>query len=185
MFKVVLLLLVLIGGVDELKVQPGDILLTRNFGGEEANPSPGYYNHIAIIAEDDWVIESQQIFDSVIAVPVWYFFDRYPEVLVLRPKDRNIAKASAIYATKVMGRRYSKYESIRPFWRWHGGDNCVSTVKRIYNGIGVDRKWIIPDDLYKDIQTFTPISIKRDYEHYVTPVEPYKGKTTQRWDTKK
>lgn len=159
-------------------LKPGDVLLTRNAGGEEANPSPGYYNHIAIMGENNWVIESQEILNSVIAVPVWHFFDRYPEVLVLRPRDPNVAKMSAIYATKMLGRRYSKYESVRPLFLWHGGDNCVSTVKRIYNGIGIDRRWVLPDHLTQDTYIFTQIALKKDYENYKEPIDKYKGYVT-------
>ncbi len=163
-----------VSGIEPV-LKPGDILLTRNAGGEAANTSPGYYNHIAIVGENNWVIESQQILDAVIAVPIWHFFDRYPEILVLRPRDPNVAKMSAIYATKMIGRHYNKYESVRPLFLWHSGDNCVSTVKRIYNGIGINRRWIVPDHLMQDAYILTPIALKKDYENFVEPLDKYRG----------
>ena len=162
----------------EPELKPGDIFLTRNAGGEAANPSPGYYNHTAIMGENNWVIEAQETTNAVIAVPVWHFFDRYPEILVLRPRDPNTAKMSAIYATKMLGRRYSKYESVRPLFLWHGGDNCVSTLKRIYNGIGIDRRWIVPDHLTQDTYILTQIALKKDYENFVEPLDKYRGYVT-------
>jgi hypothetical protein len=161
-------------GIDP-ELKPGDILLTRNAGGEEMNGSPGYFNHTAILASDNWVVEAQQYPNSIIGVPVWHFFDRYPEVLVLRPKDEKIAKKTADFALQTLGRKYNKYESIRPLWLWHGGDNCVSAVRRIYYyTTNIDYRWRIPDDLSKSY-IFNKVAHKKDYDNYQFPDEVYKG----------
>ena len=168
-------------------LKAGDILLTRNAGGEQFNESPGYYNHTAIFAGGNWVVEAQAIFDKVIAVPVWYFFERYPEILVLRPKDAEIAIRTSSYAHNLIGRNYTKLESIRPLWRWHSGDSCVTVIRRIYNQVtGIDYKWRIPDDFAKS-NIFTAIALQKDYENYKRPPEPYKGMIQQlpNWAAKK
>ena len=163
----------------EPQLKAGDIFLTRNAGGEQFNESPGYYNHTAIFANGNWVVEAQAIFDKVIAVPVWYFFERYPEILVLRPRDPNVATTTAAYAFNLIGRNYTKLESIRPLWRWHSGDSCVTVVRRIYNQVtGIDHKWRIPDDFAKS-NIFTAIALQKDYENFAAPKDKYRGMIQQ------
>ena len=144
-----------------MEVRSGDLFLTRNAGGEANNPSPGYYNHAAIFATNNWVVEAQAIPHSIIAVPIWAFFDRYPEILVLRNNDPITASVTAQHAFKFLGRNYSFIESYRPFWRWHDKDNCVSLVKRIYNyTTGESYNWKIPDDFLKS-PIFTKVALKQ------------------------
>ncbi len=160
--------------MNAVEVKAGDILLTRNAGGEDANPTPGYYNHSAIIADMNWVVESQMLPDSVIAVPVWDFFKRYPEVLVLRCLNDGVAKRTALVAPNFLGREYSKYMTIKPLWLWKTGDNCTSLIRRIYNAVaGYDYKWRTPDSLLKT-QWLTKVALQKDYENYIPPEEYYK-----------
>ena len=150
-------------------VQAGDLLLTRNAGGEENNESPGYYNHSAIVSVLNWVIESQRTPDSVVAVPIWYFFERYPEVLVLRCDNPQVAEQTAQIAPRYVGRRYDTYMTIRPAWLWRGKDSCISLIRRIYNVVtGRDYRWRIPDSLLK-VQWLKQVALKRDYENYIAP----------------
>ena len=163
-----------------LEVQAGDIFLTRNAGGDEMNTSPGYFNHAAIYSINYWTVESQQYPNSIIAVPVWHFLNRYPEVLVLRPRNAEIARKTADFALQMVGRKYNKYESIRPLWLWHGGDNCVSAVRRIYYYItNIDYRWRFPDQIRRTTTLFTEVAHKKDYENYEFPDEVYKGMVTK------
>jgi hypothetical protein len=147
----------------------GDILLTRNFGGEERNESPGYYNHSAIIGPLNWVIESQRTPNSVIAVPIWHFFERYPEILVLRCDNNETAKLTAKTATQYIGRTYDTYMTIRPFWLWKNSDSCISLIRRVYNVVtGQDYKWRIPDDLVY-VPWLKKVALKKDYENHKEP----------------
>ena len=156
-------------------VQAGDILLTRNFGGEEINTSPGYYNHSAIVGPLNWVIEAQQTPNSIIAVPIWNFFDRYPEILVLRNINASIAEQTAQTATLFVGRTYAKYMSVRPMFLWKYNDNCTSLIKRIYNKVTSKvYRWIIPDDFLRT-PWLNRVSLKKDYENFVKPENNYVG----------
>lgn len=157
-----------------MQVKAGDLLLTRNKGGEAANESPGYYNHSAIISVQDWVVESQATPNAVIAVPIWSFFERYPEILVLRP-PAGVAQQTAKLAPLYLGRQYSTYMSVRPLWLWKNTDSCISLLRRIYNkATGYDYRWRIPDSLLT-VSWLKSIALKKDYENYQAPVETYKG----------
>jgi hypothetical protein len=157
------------------QVQPGDIFLTRNKGDDETvNTSPGYYNHAAIFSVKNWVIEAQAAPNSVIAVPVWNFFERYPEILVLRPQNKSVAIRTAETAPKFLGQGYGLYTSIRPLWRWPSKDNCTSLIRRIYNVVtGYDYRWHIPDSFLKTTW-LTKVALKKDYESHID-IEGYKG----------
>lgn len=151
------------------KVKQGDILLSRNAGGEVNNESPGYYNHSAIIGPLNWVIEAQRTPDSIIAVPIWYFFERYPEILVLRCTNTKTAEKTGEMATRFVGRFYDTYMTIRPLWLWRSGDSCISLIRRVYNVVtGEDYKWRIPDSLLK-VQWLEKVALKKDYKNYVEP----------------
>jgi len=161
--------------IPTLNINSGDIFLVRNFGGEDVNTSPGYYNHVAIFGPLNWVIEAQQTPDAIIAVPIWYFLNRYPEILVLRNVNSSIANRTAHVATQFVGRRYAKAMSMRPLFLWKTSDNCVSFIKRIYNQvIGTQPPWIIPDHLLKTTW-LKQVALKKDYENYVSPTNHQLG----------
>ena len=152
-----------------MQVLEGDILLTRNAGGEARNTSPGYYNHSAIIGPLNWVIEAQGDPGFTVCVPIWYFFERYPEILVLRHKDSYIAKKTGNDARLFVGKGYSSYMSVRPLFLWKSTDNCVSLIKRIYNySTGTTPNWIVPDHL-KHTKWLQKIALHKDYENYKPP----------------
>jgi hypothetical protein len=156
-------------------VEAGDLLLTRNAGGEEANESPGYYNHSAIIGPLNWVIEAQKTPNCVIAVPVWHFFDRYPEIMVLRCNNPATVARTLELAPQYVGRTYDTYMTIRPFWRWRNSDSCISLLRRIYNAAtGYDYKWRIPDSLL-EVEWLEKKALKKDYENYVEPESHHLG----------
>ena len=158
-----------------MQVKAGDLLLTRNAGGEAANQSPGYYNHSAIIGPQDWVIESQRVPNSVIAVPIWSFFERYPEVLVLRCTNGETARRTAQVAPRYLGRQYATYMTVRPLWLWKDKDSCISLLRRIYNAVtGRDYMWRIPDSLL-EVSWLKKVALKKDYENYTPPPQTYKG----------
>ena len=59
------------------------VYFTRNAGGEESNPTPGYWNHVAIAAGvdvdgDEIIAEYQRDTNGVIYVKKSVFFARYP-----------------------------------------------------------------------------------------------------------
>ena len=154
--------------------KPGDVFITRNSGGKEANPTPGYYNHAAILGINDWVVEAQESFDQIIAVPLKYFLKRYPEIVTLRPNDNDVALKTAEYSLNMIGRKYDKVESIRPLWLWRTDDNCISLVRRIYYKItGRDYMWLAPDQLYLS-PSFKIINIYKS-GNFVAPDDLYQG----------
>lgn len=157
-------------------ISNGDILLTRNMN---ENSSPGYYNHAAIISIKNWVVESQALPMGVIAVPIWSFFKRYPEILVLRCIDTNLANTTASLAVRYIGRKYSKYMSIRPLRLWGHGDSCISLISRIYNrATGIKHKWYIPDDLLNS-SFLQPVALKKNYQDYKEPIDTFQDMITK------
>lgn len=162
----------------ENQVRPGDILVTRNTD-EVGNESPGYWNHCAIVIDGNWVVEATQVLNGVIAVPIWNFFNRYPEVLVLRSVyDLSDETKLGIInkAKELIGRPYDRYGSVGVTWRHRNGDNCVSLVRRAYLASGlVDPGWIKPDSLVMSINTLKTVAHKKDYENYKEPTEKYAG----------
>jgi len=133
-------------------VSPGDLMLTRNLR-EADNQSPGWWNHSAIYVGDGWVVEAQAG-RGVIFTPFKEFCDRYPHILVLRPKGACSHRQSAMIRTakRFVGRPYDLRASTK-FWffDFRGGDNCVSLVRSCYEyGFGFDPCWKIPDHIAGD-----------------------------------
>lgn len=159
------------------RYRPGDIFLTRNSGREVNNASPGYYNHSAILTVKNWVVESQGGPKSVVIIPIWNFFERYPEVLTLRPKNPSVAQRTANVAPRYVGRGYDSYMSIRPFWKFHNTDSCVSLIKRIYNHVvGKDYFWVMPDSLFRS-NMFNKVGVYKN-ENFTPPKNFYKNTYT-------
>lgn len=157
--------------MDSLKT--GDIFLTHNTD-EVGNDNPGYYNHTSILSKDFWVVEAQEK-AGVIGVPFHFFYDRYPEILVLRNNNSTIANRTGSLAIEMLGRPYRSVISYRPRWKAIDGDNCVSLVRRIYYlVVGIDYKWRKPDD-FLGTKFLKPIFEKKDYENWKKPDTWYAG----------
>lgn len=154
----------------------GDIFLTRNTD-EVGNDNPGYYNHVAIMSENLWVVEAQYPV-GVIAVPWKNFFERYPEILVRRNKNSIIGTETGKAAWSFLGTPYRKITSYRPRWHKITGDNCVSLLRRIYLMItNIDMVWRKPDDLLVDLN-FDSLFEKKEYETYQKPNNWLEGAIT-------
>jgi uncharacterized protein YycO len=147
----------------------GDVFLTRNTN-EIGNNNPGYWNHTAIKSTKDYIIEAQKI--GVIAVPTMFFWERYPEILVLRTNIR-LGSQMAQMAQTLVGRQYEVKASWIP--RFTNKDNCVSVVRRSYeSAVNQWMPWRRPDHiLYSGM--FSVVYHKIEYDTWVKPTEWYKG----------
>jgi len=136
------------------ELQPGDVFITRNAGGEDINTSPGWYNHVAIYTGNDHVVEAQE-FEGVITTPLKTFWERYPYIVVMRPvgMDETRRKVLVKTAKGLVGRPYNKYASL-PFWTFdmrNNGESCVSVVRRCFEeALGYDPGWRLPDGVAED-----------------------------------
>lgn len=152
--------------VTDFSPQPCDLILSRNAGGEEANPSPGHWNHAALAISATEILEAQahvrdgRISDdpadpgSVIVTPWEEILARYPEIVVRRmntllPSEReNIVHE----ARAMVGMEYKQGASV--FYRrarrrrWI---NCVAVCRFAYwDGTDSDFGWRLPDDIAED-----------------------------------
>jgi len=129
------------------QIRPGDVLLTRN-SEEVGNPSPGHWNHTAICVGDEKIVEAQAApFNEVILSDWSEFYGRYPELMILRPKEDLAEMVPA--AVELVGKKYRKLASFfRRLRGWKRGENCVSVVRKAYrDAAGYDPKWKKPDEL--------------------------------------
>lgn len=136
-----------------LEFQVGDIFVTRNAGDETENPSPGYWNHIAV-AVVNGVVEAQLDPGQVIFSDSVEFVSRYPEIRVYRPKNMTKSKALDMSKEAVMllGTPYSRFGSLK-FLFWVKGVNCVKVARKAYElTFGVDPGWELPDDITEDVR---------------------------------
>ena len=146
-----------------MNLEIGDILLTRNEGGDEVeNPTPGYYNHAAIYIGNDEIIEAQAHVKNgkwssnkrdpgaVILADLNEFMKRYPIIKVLRNPKLNKDKLNE--AKKLVGTPYRLIASIFVFPRkTTRGVNCVSLVRHIIQkATKRDPRWRFPDDILRD-----------------------------------
>lgn len=144
--------------IAEYVPEEGDIILTRNAPSHkerEKNPTPGYWNHAAIVSvvENDMaVVEVQKIFPAVVAFKYQDFLARYPQAVVLRPLPKQ-ADANAASAENKFGdlNNYRFAASIRLCIAKTDvrKDNCVSFVRKCYHeATGHDYCWRRPDNIY-------------------------------------
>lgn len=160
-----------------MDLKPGDILLTKNTD-KVGNPTPGYWNHAAVVGRDNFVIEAQEEVPKllpeggIVKSNGYYFWERYPEILCLRYGQINISSA----AEKYVGNPYRKIASVFMFMRKPTrGENCVSLIRRAYQDTtGEDPKWKFPDDIAKDPRLIQ-VGYKKDYEGWKEPDDWYKG----------
>ena len=152
----------------------GDIFLTRNTG-EIGNANPGYWNHAAILySPEGWVIEAQDNpINQVFAVPLTNFWERYPEILVLR-SHFDIGNSLAYHAKQLVGNRYKKLASFGPRWNKKDGDNCVSVIRKCYyHATGRDLRLRQPDDIAE--RDFIRVFHKKEYDAWTNPENRYAG----------
>jgi hypothetical protein len=149
---------------EKIDLEIGDILLTRNEGGDEIeNPTPGYYNHAAIYIGDNKILEAQahikdgkwssdkNLPGSVILADTNEFINRYPIIKVMRKV--NIDKNKIADSKEFVGAPYKRLASFFIFLRKPtDGVNCVSLVRHVIKkATRRDPMWRIPDDISKDI----------------------------------
>jgi hypothetical protein len=149
--------------------QSGDVILTHNTD-EVGNDSPGFWNHAAIACE--WFIIEAQDTLGIAAFRFDNFEARYPEFLVLRHKDRELAHRVGNEAIKYIGGYYNKFASAMPKLKSYlFGDNCVSLIRRAF---GID-KCVIPDDILKN-PDFVEVYHHKDYTKWVRPATWFGGR---------
>lgn len=153
-------------------LQVGDILITRNTD-EVGNPHPGYWNHTAILALGNWVVEAQEEPQKVIVVPLANFWKRYPEILVLRANEDHIARKMGFESINLVGKPYERQSSLHHHRAI--GYNCVSVVRQCYiNASTIDPKWVLPDNVATSL-LLHEIEHKNDYEGWIKPNDWYEG----------
>ena len=125
------------GGVCPPLPAPGTVFATRN-GDESLNTTHGsYWNHLAIMGPNGWVIEAQRD-HGVIAVPWSCFWRRYPEILALKVTDDGAKAASA--AVTHLGEPYHLI-----------GGSCVVLVRRSIRASDEQpHGWVRPDHVVRD-----------------------------------
>ena len=133
------------------RLQPGDILVTRNEGDDRhENKTPGYWNHCAIVGNCGRIVESQAG-QGVITCEFHAFVSRYPYIRVYRPPAA-YREAMAIRAAQLVGLDYWGISSIFRHPRDEDrGMNCVSVVRECWRSAsGGDPRWHRPDQVAED-----------------------------------
>ena len=175
-------------------IGPGDILVTRNTD-EVGNESPGFWNHLAIVSVNGWVVEAQVEPDAVIAAPLDNFIERYPEILAFRMvSDTSIMGLAdrqrvATQAATFVGLPYRRIASLFPRWRRPGlGENCVSVVRKTLVKAGMkDPGWKKPDHaaalaMNHHAYGVSIVHHKIDYDGWVKPEVWLEGMTKEPGD---
>ncbi len=178
--SLIFLLLVSPAAAQPVALRPGDLVLTRN-SDEIGNPN-GYFNHAAIVfghGRGFAVAEMQQEFDGCIAVSAASFFRRYPEYMIIRHKNSELAARAGKHASAYIGGlRYGLAGSLKPFVQLGPKDNCVSLVRRCYRDAGLpDPRWIKPDGIYRfgGASGFQTVAHFR-YSDYTPPHHFFEGR---------
>lgn len=151
---------------DVFELKPADLILTRNAGGEEANTSPGRWNHAAVAISTTEIVEAQAHVNGgtwtdnpedpgcVIRSDWSEFRERYPELCVRRmgsllPSERDeiICEARAMVGTEYRAGASVFYRRARRR-RWL---NCVALCRFAYwDALDSDPGWRLPDDIAND-----------------------------------
>ena len=133
-------------------LQPGDIFLSRNPGGDLANLTVGYWNHLGIYCGiiNNSVIEAQEKW-GVIETKLPDYIDKYARLKIIRLDDAK-GLEMANHAITFIGTPYRRLASLFVFLRPRTrGENCVSLMRKIYKDVnGQDPRWRIPDNILED-----------------------------------
>ena len=141
-------------------LQIGDILLTRNAGGEDQNRSPGWYNHAAITTAAGIVEAQMHVVNGkwsddksapggVILSESQEFWDRYPIILVRRLPGLGVGEKAAEKAQEFIGTPYWRIPRLfRGLRNLERGVNCVVVVRAsVAYAVGGDPGWRRPDHI--------------------------------------
>lgn len=137
----------------------GTVFYSRNLR-EADNKTPGVANHLAILVDENTVVESQEKMDGksgVMLTPLTEYKSRNYQWGALYPVNKETGRKAAEVARSLVGKKYGKLTSIRP----HLSDNphrmnCVSVINVSYSkALGTDIKMAIPDDIFKYGKIFT------------------------------
>ena len=130
-------------------LQSGDIFLSRNFGGETANTSPGYWNHVGIFGglyNTLPVIIEAQLGQGVIRTDLYKYFSERCTIRCVRLHYNTVQMG--LQANNLVGLPYRRIASAFRFLRRHKGENCVSLARKAFiMANGRDPRWKIPDDI--------------------------------------
>lgn len=149
---------------------PGTIFAAINAGGDEANTSPGHWNHLAVMGPNGRVIEAQaDPVGKTVAVPFADFFRRYPEIVAFDLGLDDVQREKFVAAAvEQLGTPYRKL-----------GSNCVTLVRRCdVAAVGQDPRWRIPDAVVE--AATKKLWWKRQYEGFVPPADPWRNATTDK-----
>jgi len=161
----------------------GDILLARN--GFGANPTPGHWNHVAIVGDSPrglCVVEVQAKFPEVVAFGVESFLARYAEVALLLAEEF-VAAIDSVAAAKVAVKSVGVKIDYAVLQRKTAGDtigedNCVSFLRKcFFLGAGTEKNWRKPDDLLSE-QDFSLRTIKKveNIREWSAPDDKWSGR---------
>lgn len=157
---------------------PGEVYVTRNLDNSTyGNPSPGYWNHVAIYVGNDLIVEGQDDpINAVVRSQLESFRNRYPQFIRLRPKNLTIGVKAARFALSLVGTKYRKIASIFYILRKaRRGENCVSVVRKSYaNASGKDGNEGVPDS-FLDSPLFTRVEEKKLSKDFVEPKNWFEG----------
>lgn len=133
----------------------GTVLFSTNIDPKQ-NVTPGIFNHVGIIVDDDQNIVEAQLDEGVILTSWADYKDRpynWNNWGVLYPRNKEIGIKAAEAAKTYVGRKYAKLSSIRGLKRRM---NCVSVVSNAYSeATDTEVKAAVPDDFIKYVNLFT------------------------------
>lgn len=138
-----------------MKLYPGVVLISRNLD-ENLNTTPGYWNHLALVASDKEIIESQ-VEKGVIITPFTEYQNRKYLFIAAYPIDSSIGQTAVAIAKEMVGKNYGKFSSFRPrlstdFIRY----NCTSIVEIPYSKALKRRLRLnLPDHIFRYPEIFS------------------------------
>ena len=150
-------------------LQLGDICVTRN-SPEDGNPTLGYWNHGSVFIGKG-IVEARQKYNSVVLSEFDEFWERYPQISVMRWTHKvdveNVGEKASRSAELLIGKPYLYISSIIPAvvgLFTDLGENCVSVPRHAYaNTLGFDPGWHIPDNIVFD-RRLMRVLLKGDVE---------------------
>jgi hypothetical protein len=117
----------------------GSIFITRNLAEHENTTPFSYWNHLAVVVDGGYVVESQEDRGGVILTRISDFLARPYKVGIYYPPTIEFGKRRAAIARTFVGRPYRRASSLAPLvvppiipTLLHGtpdGMNCVSVAR--------------------------------------------------------